>query len=80
MTFLADRPTPAQRKELEALSNDVDTLVVDGREVHWLMHGKSTDSKLVKRQWEQILGKNSSTSRNMTMLTKLIDKIEAQVQ
>jgi hypothetical protein len=44
------------------------------------MHGKSTDSTLVKRDWEQILGKNSSTSRNMTMLTKLIDKIEAQVQ
>ena len=80
VTFLAERPTPAQRKELEALSNDVDTLVVDGREVHWLMHGKSTDSKLVKRQWEQILGKNSSTSRNMTMLTKLRDKIESQVQ
>jgi len=80
VTFLADRPTPSQRKDLEALSNDVDTLVVDGREVHWLMHGTSMDSKLVKRQWEQILGKNSSTSRNMTMLTKLIDKIESRVQ
>ena len=79
VTFLVDRPTPSQRNDLEALSNDVDTLLVDGREVHWLMHGTSTDSKLVKRQWEQILGTNSSTSRNMTMLTKLIDKIESPV-
>ena len=77
VTFLADLPTPSQRNDLAALSTDVDTLVVDGRDVHWLMHGKSTDSKLVKRQWEQILGKNSSTSRNMTMLSKLIDKVEA---
>ena len=80
VTFLADLPTPSQRNDLAALSTDVDTLVVDGRDVHWLMHGKSTDSKLVKRQWEQILGKNSSTSRNMTMLSKLIDKIESQVR
>jgi len=45
--------------------------------VHWLMHGKSTDSKLVKRQWERILGVNSSTSRNRTMLAKLIAKVTA---
>ena len=77
VTFLAALPTPSQRNDLEALSNDVDTLVVEGREVHWLMQGKSTDSKLVKRHWEQILGKNSSTSRNTTMLTKLIDKVES---
>ena len=78
MTFLAERSTASQRKELEALSNDFDTLTVVGREVHWLMHGKSTDSRLVKRQWEQILGVNSSTSRNMTMLMELIDKVEAR--
>ena len=78
ITFLAVRPTPSQRSDLESLSNAIDTLMVDGREVHWLMHGKSTDSKLVKRQWERILGTNSSTSRNMTMLTKLVDKIEAR--
>lgn len=75
VTFLLDRPTEAQARELEALSGDFDTLLVDGREVHWLMHGKSTDSKLVKRDWEKILGNNSSTSRNTTMLTKLLDKI-----
>ena len=75
VTFLLDLPTAAQARELEALSGEFDTLRVDGREVHWLMHGRSTDSKLVKRDWKKILGKNSSTSRNTTMLTKLSTKI-----
>ena len=42
------------------------------------MRGKWTDSKLVKRQWERVLRTTSSASRNMTMLTKLIDKIDAR--
>lgn len=78
VTFLADQPTVAQRKDLESLSNDFDTLKVHGREVHWLMHGKSIDSSLAKRHWDRILGENSSTSRNTTMLTKLSEKIAAR--
>jgi uncharacterized protein (DUF1697 family) len=77
VTFLAGRPTATQRRDLEGLSDEFDTLVVQGRDVHWRMHGKSTDSHLVKRQWERILGKNSSTSRNTTMLTRLLQKIDA---
>ena len=48
VTFLLAPPTAAQAKQLEALSNDFDTLEVHGREVHWLMHGKSSDSNLTK--------------------------------
>jgi hypothetical protein len=40
------------------------------------MHGTSTESTLVKRQWEQILGRESSTSRNTTMLTRLLAKLD----
>jgi len=75
VTFLKKAPTAAQRSALEGLSNDFETLVVTGPDVHWLMHGKSTDSKLTKRDWEKILGTNSSTSRNTTMLRKLVDRI-----
>jgi uncharacterized protein (DUF1697 family) len=75
VTFLLDEPTAAQARDLEALSGEFDTLQVEGRDVHWLMHGKSTDSTLTKRDWEKILGKNSSTSRNTTMLFRLLDKI-----
>ena len=46
ITFLGTVPTAAQATALEALSNDFDTLVVRGRDVHWHMSGRSTDSRL----------------------------------
>ncbi len=77
LTFLKVSPKAAQRRALEELTNDFDTLVVKGRDVHWRMHGKSTDTKLKTREWERIIGRNQSTSRNMTMLRKLEAKINA---
>lgn len=77
VTFLKAQPGSADARALEALSNDFEALVVHGCEVHWRMHGKSTDSRLVKRDWERILGVNTSTSRNATMLTRLLAKIDA---
>ena len=53
----------------------MDVLVVQGRDVHWLMHGKSTDSSLKSKDWA-IVGKHNSTSRNVTMLRKLHSKLE----
>lgn len=74
VTFLKDTPSKATAKELESYSNDFDTLVVRGRDVHWRMHGKSTDTTLKKKQWK-IVGELASTSRNITMLRKLAAKI-----
>lgn len=76
VTFLKKAPTATQQKGLEALSNDFDTLVVKGADVHWLMHGKSTDTTIPKAKWEKVIGKLNSTSRNVTMLTKLVAKID----
>jgi uncharacterized protein (DUF1697 family) len=76
VTFLKEPPSSGQATRLEGLSNDVDTLVVHGADVHWRMRGKSTDSRLTKRDWEKILGPLSSTSRNVTMLTKLVSKLD----
>jgi uncharacterized protein (DUF1697 family) len=76
VTFLKVAPTTSQRSALEGLSNEYETLVVDGSDVHWLMHGKSSDSRLTKRDWEKILGTNTSTSRNTTMLRKLVARLE----
>lgn len=77
VTFLKKALTAGDVERLEGLSNDFDTLIVDGADVHWRMRGKSTDSRLAKRDWEKILGPLSSTSRNVTMLRKLVAKIEA---
>jgi uncharacterized protein (DUF1697 family) len=76
VTFLKGPPVAAARHALEALSNDFDTLVVAGRDVHWRMHGRSTETRIKKRQWEDVLGPMSSTSRNMTMLRKLVAKLD----
>jgi uncharacterized protein (DUF1697 family) len=75
ITFLKDSLAPPKRRALEALSNDFDTLVVNGRNVHWRMHGKSTDSHLKTKQWDDIVGRHRSTSRNVAMLRKLVDKL-----
>ena len=76
VTFLKSTPTAAQKAALEALSGDFDTLVVDGPDVHWRMRGKSIESALKGKDWERILGPLSSTSRNVTMLRKLVAKID----
>jgi uncharacterized protein (DUF1697 family) len=78
VTFLKKAPPTADAKALEGLSNDFDTLVVQGADVHWLMHGKSIDTKIPGARWGKILGPLGSTSRNVTMLRKLSDKIAAR--
>ena len=78
LTFLKDAPSAAQRRALEALSNDYDTLVVRGRDVHWRMHGRSSDSKLTGKRWADIVGDRRSTSRNTRMLRALAEKIAAR--
>jgi uncharacterized protein (DUF1697 family) len=77
VTFLKSVPSVATTRALESLSNEMDTLVVRGRDVHWLMHGKSTDSSLKSKDWA-IVPRRQSTSRNITMLRGLVAKIEAK--
>lgn len=75
VTFLKDTLSAAQAKDLEGLSNDFDTLVVDGRDVHWRMRGKSTETTIPSKDWERCVGRLRSTSRNTTMLRKLVDRL-----
>jgi uncharacterized protein (DUF1697 family) len=77
VTFLKTSLSTSDALRLEGLSNDFDTLVVDGAEVHWRMRGRSTHSHLSNRDWATVLGPLSSTSRNVTMLTKLVAKLDA---
>jgi uncharacterized protein (DUF1697 family) len=72
--FLRGKPTAAVRTAVEALSNDVDRLVVDGREVHQLIAGKIMDSTLKAKHWK-CLGDQPTTARNTTMLRKLAEKL-----
>jgi uncharacterized protein (DUF1697 family) len=76
ITFLKTTPSATTARALEAASNDFDTLVVRGRDVHWRMHGKSTDTTVKQKDWK-IVGQHGSTSRNITMLRKLGAKLGA---
>jgi uncharacterized protein (DUF1697 family) len=78
VTFLKDSLSPSKAKALEALSNDFDTVVVRGRDVHWRMHGKSTATTLTTAAWEKVVGRHRSTSRNTNMLGKLVEKIDTR--
>lgn len=78
ITFLRDRPSEAEATALEALSNDFDTLVVGGRDVHWRMRGRSIETTLKTKAWDDVVGRHRSTSRNMNMLRRLMGKIEGR--
>jgi uncharacterized protein (DUF1697 family) len=69
------RLTAIERKGVEALSNDHDEVVVRGRDVHWLIRSKSTETTLGPRQWSQALPDNATTARNITMLERLSEKL-----
>lgn len=78
VTFLKDSLSKPKARALEALGNDFDTLVVKGHDVHWRMRGRSIDTTVKTKAWDEIVGRHRSTSRNTTMLRKLIEKIDAQ--
>jgi uncharacterized protein (DUF1697 family) len=78
LTFLKQPLTGAGARAFEALSNDFDTVVVHGRDVHWRMRGRSTDTTISSRTWREHVGTDASTSRNTTMLRKLVAKIDAR--
>jgi uncharacterized protein (DUF1697 family) len=74
VAFLRRKPTAPERKAIEAKSTSSDSLVVDGREIHWLIQGRMMDSKLKPKDWD-VLGQ-PMTTRNTTMLAKLAEKLD----
>lgn len=76
VTLLKDPPPASAATALAHASNDFDTLVVHGREVHWRMRGKSTDTTITRATWN-LLGHHASTSRNVNMLRKLQAKLDS---
>lgn len=69
------RLTAAEKKAVEAMSNDHDEVVVRGRDVHWLIRSRSPETTLGPRQWKQALPDNPTTARNTTMLRRLVEKL-----
>ncbi|MDQ1742025.1 MAG: hypothetical protein QOE23_364 [Pseudonocardiales bacterium] len=73
--FPLTRLTAPQKRAVEQLSNEHDTVVVAGRDVQWLIRSKSTETTLGPQRWKQALPDNPTTARNVTMLTKLVARL-----
>ncbi len=69
------RLTAAGKRAVESLTNEHDVVVVRGRDVHWLIRSKSTETSLGPRRWSQALPDNPTTARNTTMLERLAEKL-----
>lgn len=69
------RLTAREKRSVEAMSNDRDEVLVRGRDVHWLIRAKSTETTLGPKRWLDALPGNPTTARNMTMLTKLAERL-----
>jgi len=67
--------TAKEKKAVTHLSNDHDETVVRGRDVHWLIRSKSTETTLGPKQWKDALPGNPTTARNMTLLVRLATKL-----
>jgi uncharacterized protein (DUF1697 family) len=73
--FPLTRLTAAEKKAVEGMSNDHDETIVRGRDVHWLIRAKSTETTLGPKEWKKALPDNPTTARNMTMVTRLVEKL-----
>jgi uncharacterized protein (DUF1697 family) len=69
------RLTPTEKQAAEALTNEHDEVIVAGRDIHWLIRSKSTETTLEAKHWKQALPGNPTTARNTTMLAKLIGRL-----
>lgn len=65
----------AERRAVEALSNDLDEVRVVGRDVHWLIRDKSSNTSLNSTAWARALPGNPTTARNVTMVERLVGKL-----
>lgn len=74
VVFLRKRATAGVKRAAEAMTNDTDHLIAEGRELHWLIRGSFMDSTLKAKDW-RTLGDEPTTNRNTTMLAKLVGRL-----
>ncbi len=74
--LLTLRPmSAADKRRVEALTNDHDEVVVIGRDVHWLIRSRSPETTLGPRRWLEALPDNPTTARNTTLLERLAARL-----
>ena len=77
VTFLRDAPDAATKKRVLALSNEQDVLHLHGAELYWLRRGGGLiDSSISTKEFEQALGKQPTTMRNLYTVKRLAAKFQ----
>ena len=74
VAFLRTAPAAAARRRIEALSDDNDRLRVVGRDIHWLTHGRFSDSSVTAALLEKTAGA-PATVRNVNTVGRLVKKL-----
>jgi uncharacterized protein (DUF1697 family) len=74
--LLKSAPTATAVRAVEAMSNEVDTLLIDGRELYWRCNKRFSDSTIKGPKLGKALGV-AMTTRNVTTLRKLAMKLTA---
>jgi uncharacterized protein (DUF1697 family) len=64
-----------ERAAAEGLSNELDEVVLVGRDLHWLIRDRSVNTSLDAKAWRRALPDNPTTARNVTMVERLVDKL-----
>ena len=67
--------TATERQAVEAMSNELDEVVVLGRDVHWLIRDRSINTSLDAKAWRRALPDHPTTARNVTMIERLVGKL-----
>jgi uncharacterized protein (DUF1697 family) len=74
--LLKSAPTATAVRAVEAMSNEVDTLRIDGRELYWRCNKRFSDSTIQGPRMGKALGV-AITTRNVTTIRKLAMKLSA---
>lgn len=73
VAFCRHAPDAAQAEAVSAHSTSIDRFEMHGRELHWLIQGKVTDSKITLPKLVNLVGPN--TTRNITSLERLAELV-----
>lgn len=74
VTFLEEKPTAEARKAFEALSDDIDSYKIEGKEVYALVV-KNGKKSLFSNMFVEKKLKQKATGRNQTTLHKILELI-----
>ena len=75
--FLHAPPPDSLRDDLVRLTSEVDSFEVSGREIHWRIRGRMSESPLFGGELDRALRGIPNTSRNMNTLRRIVARVAA---